>query len=83
VTPPYRLTRSAAADLRNIVRRTDEEWGAAQRQAYVAQLEDAACALALGQGVFKKLDEVLPGLRMKLAGHHYLFCLPQPLAVRR
>jgi len=78
VTVPYRLTRSAAADLRGIVRYTVEHWGEAQCRTYVTQIEEAACALAKGQGSFKTLDDLHPGLRMKLAGHHYLFCLPQP-----
>lgn len=78
MTQPYRLTKGAANDLRGIVRYTVEQWGEAQCRAYVAQIEEAACALAQGRGVFKTLDDLHPGLRMKLAGHHHLFCLPQP-----
>jgi len=45
--------------------------------AYVAELETAACKVALGQGIFKELDELIPGLRVKRAGKHVLFCLPR------
>ena len=78
MTPPYRLTKGAAADLRGIVRYTVEQWGKEQCRTYVTQIEKTARALAEGEGQFKSLDEVHPGLRMKLAGHHYIFCLPQP-----
>lgn len=73
----YVLTRGAAADLREISRYTAKTWSATQRQSYVRQLEDAAAEVALGQGVFKNWDMVLPGLRVRRAGRHYLFCLPR------
>jgi plasmid stabilization system protein ParE len=78
MTRPYVLTRSAAADLRGIVRYTLEQWGEAQCRTYVAQIETAASELALGKGTFKRLDESIPGLRVRRAGRHYLFCLPRP-----
>lgn len=74
---PYVLTRGAAADLRNVVAYTLENWGEAQCRAYVAEVEEAATELALGRGVFKTWDDLLPGLRVRRAGHHYLFCLPR------
>jgi toxin ParE1/3/4 len=74
---PYLLTRGAAADLAAIVRYTDKEWGSAQRMAYIQQLEEVATQLALGQGVFRQQDDLYPGVRVRLAGHHYVFCLPQ------
>ncbi|MCK9510769.1 MAG: type II toxin-antitoxin system RelE/ParE family toxin [Pigmentiphaga sp.] len=77
MTRPYVLTRGAAADLRGIVRYTIEQWGEAQCKIYIAQLEAAGCELAKGQGPYKKLDDLQPGLRVRLAGRHYLFCLPR------
>jgi toxin ParE1/3/4 len=77
VNRPYVLTRSAQADLQEIVRYTEREWGTAQCQAYVERLETTATELALGQGLFRQRDDLLPGLRVRLAGHHYIFCLPQ------
>ena len=73
----YVLTWSAQADLQEIVRYTQREWGSAQRRAYIERLEVAAIELALGEGLFRQRDDLLPGLRVRLAWHHYIFCLPQ------
>ena len=62
MTAPYILTRGAAADLRDLVRYTFQTWGPAQCRVYVAQIEEAATELALGQGIFKNRDDLLPGL---------------------
>ena len=77
MTAPYILTRGAAADLRQVVRYTLQTWGQEKCEAYIAQIEEAATELALGQGVYKNRDNLLPGLRVRRAGHHYLFCLPR------
>ena len=76
---PYILTRAAEADLEEIVRYTLREWSAAQSRIYIKQLETTATELALGQGIFRKRDDLYPDLRVRLAGHHYIFCLPQPV----
>jgi plasmid stabilization system protein ParE len=73
MTRPYVLTRSAAADLRSIVRYTVEQWGEARCRTYVARIETTAGELALGKGTFKRLDALLPGLRARRAGRHHLF----------
>lgn len=77
MTAPYVLTRGAAADLREVVSYTLRTWGKTQCQAYIAEIEKAASELALGQGTYKDRDDLLPGLRVRRAGHHYLFCLPR------
>ena len=56
MTRPYQLAKGAAADLADIIRHTQKQWGEAQCLAYVKQLEDTACALARGQGLFKDLS---------------------------
>jgi len=76
MTAPYILTRSAAADLREVVRYTVQNWGKAQCQAYIAEIEEAATDVALGKGLYKNRDDLSPGLRVRRARHHYLFCLP-------
>jgi plasmid stabilization system protein ParE len=78
MTRPYVLTRSAAADLRGIVRYTVKQWGEARCRAYIAQIETAANELALGKGTCKQLDELIPGLRARRVERHILFCLPRP-----
>lgn len=76
----YLLTKSAEADLREVVRYTLKEWGEAQCSRYVAALEKQVEAVATGNGVFKVMDELLPTLRVALCGKHYIFCLPQAQA---
>lgn len=74
----YVYTHQAEAELREIVRYTTRQWGAAQARAYARQIDDAAAALAAGQGVFKDWNELLPGLRVMAAGSHYVFCVHRP-----
>ena len=73
----YVLTKGAAADLREITQHTVAQWGQAQCRAYVAELEKAAEAVAKGEGVFKDMSAVIPGLRVVRCGKHYIFCMPQ------
>ncbi len=77
VMQPYILTTGAAADLQEIARYTEKEWGAEQRHEYIQQIETVATELALGCGVFRDRDDLYPRVRVRLAGHHYIFCLPQ------
>lgn len=78
MTRPYVLSKGAAADLRNITRYTLDAWGEAQCRSYIQELEDAAEALAKGEGAFKDRSDILPGLRMIWSGKHCIFCMPQP-----
>ena len=72
---PFVYVREAETELREIVRYTARQWGAAQAQAYARLMDEAATDLALGQGVFKEWSDVLPGLRVKAAGSHFVFCV--------
>ena len=74
----YVLTKGASADLKDIIRHTNEQWGKAQCLAYIDQLEKAAVAIAKGEGPFKDLHAIHPALRMVRCGRHYIFCLPRP-----
>ncbi|MBK5937724.1 type II toxin-antitoxin system RelE/ParE family toxin [Halochromatium roseum] len=78
MTPAYILSRGAAEDLREITRYTHRERGTEQCRAYLQQIENAATELALGEGVFRTRDDLYPGVRVRRAGHHYIFCLPRP-----
>ena len=73
----YVLSEGAVTDLRDITRYTLETWGAVQCRAYIADIERKADALARGEGLFKEMHDLLPGLRVALSGKHYLFCLPR------
>jgi toxin ParE1/3/4 len=78
MTRPYVLTKGAAADLRDIARYTIETWGLDQCQAYIRQIEDAACQVAGRKGTFRDMSSLYPGLLMRSVGKHYIFCLPRP-----
>ena len=78
MTRPYILTKGAEADLRDITRYTVAQWGADQCRTYIADLEEKAEAVALGQGVFKDMSDLMPGLRVATSGKHYIFCVPRP-----
>lgn len=73
----YALTDAAEADLRGIVRYTRKQWGDAQVRSYVSRLEQGIERLAAGEGAFKEMSVIHPGLRMAHCQHHYVFCLPR------
>jgi plasmid stabilization system protein ParE len=73
----YVVSKGAAADLREITRYTVAHWGAAQCRSYVAELERASEAVARGEGAFRDLSAVFPGLRMIVSGKHFIFCMPR------
>ena len=73
----YVLTEAAEADLRGSIRYTRKHWGDVQVRSYVADLEQGLGCLVKGEGAFKELDALHPGLRMARCRHHYVFCLPR------
>jgi toxin ParE1/3/4 len=73
----YVVSKGAAADLREITTYTRAAWGEAQSKSYIAELDAAARAVAKGEGAFKELSSLLPGLRMARSGKHIIFCMPQ------
>lgn len=78
MTRPFVYANAARDDLREILRYTNRRWGATQARAYARQLDEAAAALAAGQGAFKDWSELLPGLRVKAAGSHFIFGVIRP-----
>jgi len=71
------LTDAAEADLRDIIRYTRTQWGAAQVRRYVAKLKAGMANVAAGKGAFKAMDALYPKLRMAHCEHHIIFCLPR------
>lgn len=70
MTTPYILTSAAEADLRQIVRYTQQQFGDAQVRTYIGKLEHGLSRLATGQGQFKELSELDPPLRVARCEHH-------------
>ena len=77
----YVLSGAAEEDLRGITQHTLEQWGAVQCRTYIAALEAKAVAVAKGEGVFKDMSSLIPGLRVATSGKHYIFCLSRPNAL--
>ena len=76
----YVLTAEAEADLRNVIRYTRKQWGAAQVRHYIANLEKGIASLAAGEGYFRDMGELYPELRVARCEHHYVFYLPRERA---
>lgn len=77
MTARYVLTLAAEADVRDIIRHTRKQWGDAQTRGYVAKLQAGMESVAKGEGFFKDMSALYPGLRMVRCEHHYIFCMPR------
>lgn len=77
MTARYVLTLAAEADLHDVIRYTRNQWGDAQTRSYVAKLQAGMESVASGDGLFKDMSSLYPGLRMVRCEHHYIFCLPR------
>jgi toxin ParE1/3/4 len=80
--PLYRLTRQAAADLRDIYRYTRRRWGKAQAERYASQLQHGCTMLATRPHAGRKREELQPpDLHSFVQGSHVIFYQPQPYGV--
>jgi toxin ParE1/3/4 len=80
--PLYRLTRQAAADLRDIYCYTRRRWGKAQAERYASQLQQCCTMLATRPHAGRKRDELQPpDLHSFVQGSHVIFYQPQPYGV--
>lgn len=80
MTVSYVLSAAAEADLRDIIRYTRRQWGDTQTRAYIAKLQRGIESISAGQGVFRDMTALYPGLRMVHCEHHFIFCLPREKA---
>jgi len=80
--PLYRLTRQAAADLRDIYRYTRRRWGKAQAERYTRQLQQCCTMLATRPQAGRQREELQPpALHSFVQGSHVIFYQPQPYGV--
>ena len=72
---PYRLTRAAEDDLRDIWQYTHDTWALDQADRYFDRIE--ACCEAVGTGIArsKHFDELPDGVRIHRCEHHYIVWL--------
>jgi toxin ParE1/3/4 len=77
--PFYRLSRQAAADLKDIYRYTRRQWGKAQAERYASQLQQGLTMLAVRPHAGRQREELQPpGLHSFVQGSHVIFYQPQP-----
>ena len=77
MTVGYVLSAAAEADLRDVIRYTRKQWGDEQTRSYVAKLQASIESVSAGDGFFKNMSALYPGLQMVRCEHHYIFCLPR------
>lgn len=73
MTSSYALLPAAEADLREIIRYTRNQWDSAQTRRYIAKLQISIETVVAGQGIFKDMSALHPGLRMVHCEHHDIF----------
>ncbi|MSO92115.1 MAG: type II toxin-antitoxin system RelE/ParE family toxin [Rhodospirillales bacterium] len=67
------LADAAVADLEDIARRTESEWGKARKQAYLAAMRERMSRLCKYPSLGVARDEVAPGHRSTLSARHVIF----------
>ena len=71
----FRLTPRAFEDLKNIGRYTLRQWGRAQRDSYLRQLDARFAWLAQNPMLGRARDEIAPGYRSYTHEAHAIFYL--------
>ena len=75
MTRKFRVTPRAFEDLKNIGRYTLDQWGTAQRDAYLRGLDARFDWLARNPGLGRNRDEIAPGYRSFAHEAHVVFYL--------
>ena len=68
-----RFTHRAESDLAEIAEYTAQNWGLAQANLYVDELESCCRALAENPALGRQCNDIRPGLRRMEAGRHVIF----------
>jgi toxin ParE1/3/4 len=68
-----RVTVEAQADLGKIARFTQKEWGVAQRNIYLEQLEQSFSRITSHPSIGQACDHVRQGYRYSRVGQHLVF----------
>ena len=70
---PFKLSKKAYSDLKQIAASTLQAWGREQRRHYLKQLDDAFHLLADSPGLGASCDYILPGYKKHPQGSHIIF----------
>lgn len=68
----FSLTNAAKADLRNIARFTEQEWGREQRKHYLKGMDDAFSRLADSPALGVSCEYIAPALRKHAFQSHVI-----------
>lgn len=71
--PRFTLTKKAKADLKEIARYTQDQWGRDQRDKYLAMLDGCFHQLAANPLIGKDCSDIRSGYRRMKAGSHVIF----------
>lgn len=71
--PGFTLTKMAKADLKEIARYTQDQWGRDQRDKYLAMLDGCFHQLAANPLIGKDCSDIRSGYRKIKAGSHVIF----------
>lgn len=77
----FRLSRGAEGDLLSIGEFTIREWGIAQAERYIGELERCCQILADNPGLGRSCDYICPGLRRHEHGEHVLLYRSEPKGI--
>lgn len=69
----FRLTRRAKSDLLSIGHYTQKEWGIAQRNQYLKEIDQRFYQIAETPEIGMECDEILAGYRKLSQGKHVIF----------
>ena len=69
----FSLTNAAKADLRNIAKFTERQWGREQRKNYLKGIDDAFCLLADSPSLGISCDYIAPELRKHPFQSHVIY----------
>lgn len=72
---PYELTREAEADLREIARYTQRQWGKEQQRRYAGLLAACFQSIAANTVTARTFSERYPQVRFTRCEHHFIFYL--------
>ncbi|WP_126977000.1 type II toxin-antitoxin system RelE/ParE family toxin [Frigidibacter oleivorans] len=81
--PDYRLSRAAAADLRDIWLTGEQRWGRAVAGAYYDRLIAAMELIAANPRMNRLRRDVAHGLRLHPCGAHVILYRDEPVSVLR
>jgi len=80
--PGFRLSKAAQADVRDIARYTQKEWGSAQRRRYLDGLQEKFEALSLSPKISAERKDFDPPVRIHTYKQHIIIYIIEDAGIR-